>query len=81
MKLNEPTQSSQHIEGTSFLTLEAFVTSVAHVACFLYEDCARVTVKAQKPSAVSFGHSSAVQITRSRDFFQNQAMARRTNDI
>ncbi|KAF8582739.1 tetrahydrobiopterin biosynthesis enzymes-like protein [Ramaria rubella] len=60
---------SKHIESTSYLTLEAFVTSVARVACSL-EGMDTVTVGARKPSAVSFGHSSGVQVTRDRAFFQ-----------
>ncbi|KIJ55359.1 hypothetical protein M422DRAFT_239978 [Sphaerobolus stellatus SS14] len=60
----------KHIQGTSFQTLEAFASSVANVAFQLYQNFSGVSVQAQKPSAVSFGHSSSVQITRNRAFFQ-----------
>ncbi|KAF8515071.1 hypothetical protein JB92DRAFT_2916102 [Gautieria morchelliformis] len=60
---------AQHIESSAYLTLEAFATELARVACFL-DGMDLVTIKAHKPSAVSFAHSSGVQLTRDRAFFQ-----------
>jgi len=57
-----------HISSTSFLTLEAFVTSVARLACFV-DGCDLVSVSAQKPSAVPFGAASGVKIRRCRSDF------------
>ncbi|KAJ7077311.1 hypothetical protein B0H15DRAFT_862189 [Mycena belliarum] len=57
------------IEATEYLTLEAFVAEVARVACQF--DCADgVTVRAQKPSALTTAHSSGVEITRNRAFYK-----------
>ncbi|KAJ7459776.1 tetrahydrobiopterin biosynthesis enzymes-like protein [Mycena latifolia] len=56
------------IESTEYLTLEAFVLEVARAACQIDSvDC--VTVRAQKPSALTIAHSSGVEITRNRAFF------------
>ncbi|KAJ7780559.1 tetrahydrobiopterin biosynthesis enzymes-like protein [Mycena maculata] len=68
------TQSWQHIhavlvkavESTEYLTLEAFVAEVASVACHQIDGVDGVTVRAQKPSALTTAHSSGVQITRYR---------------
>ncbi|KAF8518003.1 hypothetical protein BU17DRAFT_49322 [Hysterangium stoloniferum] len=59
---------SDHISSISFLTLEAFVASVARVACFL-DGCDLVSITAQKPSAVAFGVASGVSISRCRADF------------
>ena len=50
------------------MTLEAFVAEVARVACSI-EGADVVTVRAQKPSALTVAHSSGVEITRTRAFF------------
>lgn len=49
---------------SSFLTIEAFVTRIAEVALPL---CAKVHVRAAKPSALMFAGASEVSITRTRD--------------
>ncbi|KZP13968.1 hypothetical protein FIBSPDRAFT_921461 [Athelia psychrophila] len=62
---------SKDIEESSHLTLEKFVRDVARKAC-LHERVAGVhaiTVRAQKPSAISFAHSSGVEVTRTRASF------------
>ncbi|KAJ6619515.1 hypothetical protein B0H10DRAFT_1793333 [Mycena sp. CBHHK59/15] len=56
------------IEDTKYLTLEAFATDVAKHA-FTIHAADVVTVRAQKPSALTTAHSSGVEITRSRAFF------------
>ncbi|KIM72371.1 hypothetical protein PILCRDRAFT_16194 [Piloderma croceum F 1598] len=56
------------IESTSYFTLEAFVTEVARVACSI-DGANVVTVRAQKPSALTVAHSSGVEITRFKSFF------------
>ncbi|KAJ7366774.1 hypothetical protein DFH08DRAFT_929537 [Mycena albidolilacea] len=56
------------IESTEYLTLEAFVVAVARSAC-LIDAVDQVTVRAQKPSALTVAHSSGVEITRNRAFF------------
>jgi len=56
------------IESTSYFTLEAFITEVARVACSI-DGANVVTVRAQKPSALTVAHSSGVEITRTKSFF------------
>ncbi|KAJ7505400.1 hypothetical protein B0H11DRAFT_1708627 [Mycena galericulata] len=56
------------VESTEYLTLEAFVVDVARVACQI-DAVDGVTVRAQKPSALATAHSSGVEITRNRAFF------------
>ncbi|KAF5329340.1 hypothetical protein D9619_009270 [Psilocybe cf. subviscida] len=59
----------QKIEGTSYLTLEKFVTEIVRDCCLSSEAIAAVTARAQKPSALSFAQSSGVEITRRREAF------------
>ncbi|OJA20270.1 hypothetical protein AZE42_04307 [Rhizopogon vesiculosus] len=63
-------QISEEIEQTAYLTLEKFVLHIVRSACLASEAIESVTVRAQKPSALSFAHSSGVEITRSRDAFR-----------
>ncbi|KAJ6584880.1 hypothetical protein B0H19DRAFT_926168 [Mycena capillaripes] len=56
------------IESTEYLTLEAFVVEVSRAACQI-DSVDGVTVRAQKPSALTTAHSSGVEITRNRAFF------------
>lgn len=42
---------------------------IVRTACLSSEDIDEVMVRAQKPSALSFAHSSGVQITRNRAVF------------
>jgi dihydroneopterin aldolase len=60
--------SSQAIESSSFLTLEAFATRVAQVACWTQE-IERVTVVAEKPCALVSAEASGVRISRARSYF------------
>lgn len=55
-------------EASEFKTLEAFVTHVARL-CVVDNGVPKVTVRAEKPSALVFADCSGVEITRSaRDF-------------
>ncbi|KAJ7288452.1 tetrahydrobiopterin biosynthesis enzymes-like protein [Mycena rebaudengoi] len=56
------------IEATQYLTLEAFVADIAKEVCKM-DAVDTVTVRAQKPSALTTAHSSGVEITRNRVFF------------
>ena len=60
---------SQEIEVSSYLTLEKFVLQIVQSACLASEKSTAVTVRAQKPSALSFAQSSGVEITRPRTVF------------
>ncbi|ANB11819.1 trifunctional dihydropteroate synthetase/dihydrohydroxymethylpterin pyrophosphokinase/dihydroneopterin aldolase FOL1 [Sugiyamaella lignohabitans] len=59
---------SNHVEDSSYKTVEAFVTSVAKVIC---KTCGveKATVRAEKPSAITFAEAAGVEITRTRDSF------------
>lgn len=61
-----------HIEASSYLTVEAFVTEVAKALCL---DCGieKVTVRAEKPSALTFAKAAGVEVTRERSFFAVEA--------
>ncbi|KAF9219851.1 hypothetical protein BS17DRAFT_788502 [Gyrodon lividus] len=60
---------SAEIDQTAFQTLEKFVLEIVRAGCVASEDIEAVTVRCQKPSALSFAHSSGVEITRRRDAF------------
>ncbi|KAL0953050.1 hypothetical protein HGRIS_007251 [Hohenbuehelia grisea] len=63
--------SSLHLklESTAFLTLEKFVMEAVRFGVLASDRFEKVTVRAQKPSALAFAHSSGVEITRSRAAF------------
>ncbi|RXW16797.1 hypothetical protein EST38_g9056 [Candolleomyces aberdarensis] len=56
---------SKEIESSSYLTLEKFVHEEARTACLSLGDSVEaVTVRARKPSALSFADYSGVEVTR-----------------
>ncbi|KAG1750530.1 Dihydroneopterin aldolase-domain-containing protein [Suillus paluster] len=63
-------QISEEIENTAYLTLEKFVLQIVRSACIASDAIEAVTTRSQKPSALSFAHSSGVEITRYRDAFR-----------
>lgn len=62
-----------HVEDSSYKTVEAFVTSVAQVVCEFGVD--KVTVRAEKPSAITFADAAGVEITRSKEYFANETVS------
>lgn len=60
---------TDYVEKSSYLTIEALVTSVARIVCV---DCQmdKITVKVEKPSAMSFAASAAIEITRTGASFR-----------
>ncbi|KIK93312.1 hypothetical protein PAXRUDRAFT_829093 [Paxillus rubicundulus Ve08.2h10] len=60
---------SAEIDKTDFETLEKFVLEIVRTGCLASEAIDGVTVRCQKPSALSFAQSSGVEITRRRDAF------------
>lgn len=58
---------TDHVEDSAYKTVEAFVTSVAQVVCSLGID--KVTVRAEKPSAITFAEAAGVEITRTANTF------------
>lgn len=59
---------SEHVEKSDYKTVEAFVTEVARECC-VGCNISKVTVRAEKPSALTFAASAGVEITRERSFF------------
>ncbi|CUS13339.1 unnamed protein product, partial [Tuber aestivum] len=59
---------TEHVEASDYKTVEAFVTAVAKEACV---GCgiSKITVRAEKPSALTFAEGPGVEITRERSFF------------
>ncbi|KAK6531643.1 trifunctional dihydropteroate synthetase [Orbilia ellipsospora] len=60
----------EHVEASSYQTIEALVTGISKVLCV---DCGvdSATVRAEKPSALALAKSSEVEITRHRSYFQS----------
>ncbi|TGZ85037.1 Dihydropteroate synthase [Ascodesmis nigricans] len=58
----------KYVEKSNFLTLEAFVTNVARE---IVVNCGveKVTVRAEKPRALTFAAAPGVEVTRNRSFF------------
>lgn len=61
---------TNHVEDSRYKTIEAFVTSVARVVTSCGVD--RVTVRAEKPSAITFAEAAGVEITRTKEFFEEE---------
>lgn len=59
---------SDHVEDSSYKTVEAFVTSVAQVVC--EAGVWKVTVRAEKPSALTFADAAGVEVTRTKEYFE-----------
>lgn len=58
---------TSHIEDSSYKTVEAFVTAIAEIVCSLGVE--RVTVRAEKPSALTFADAAGVEVTRTRAWY------------
>ena len=59
---------TEHVEKSTYKTVEALATAVARVACTRCE-IEKVTVSAEKPSALTFAKGAGVEVTRHRAFF------------
>ncbi|KAG2355533.1 hypothetical protein BDR07DRAFT_1453741 [Suillus spraguei] len=60
----------QEIEHTAYLTLEKFVLHIVRSSCLASDAIEAVTTRSQKPSALSFAHSSGVEMTRHSNAFR-----------
>ncbi|KAF5094571.1 hypothetical protein D0Z00_003484 [Geotrichum galactomycetum] len=58
---------TDHVEDSSYKTVEAFVTSIAEVVCSFGVE--KVTVRAEKPSALTFADAAGVEVTRTRKWY------------
>ncbi|CAI2175476.1 17556_t:CDS:1 [Funneliformis geosporum] len=65
---------TKHVEESRYKTVEAFATSIARIAIM---ECQvnKITIRAEKPSALMFAASAGVEITRSQSFFKNKPPA------
>jgi FolB domain-containing protein len=61
---------SKEMETSSYLTLEKFVMQIIRTSCLEHGNVRAVTVRAQKPSALSFAGSAGVEITRTPATFR-----------
>lgn len=59
---------SSHVEASDYKTVEAFVTEVARVCCGCGIE--KVTVRCEKPSALTFAKAAGVEVTREKAFFE-----------
>jgi len=59
---------TEHVEKSTYKTVEALATAVARVACTKC-DIEKVTVSVEKPSALTFAKGAGVEVTRHRAFF------------
>lgn len=59
---------TEHVEASNYKTVEAFVTAIAREAC-VHCGISKITVQAEKPSALTFAECPGVEITRERSFF------------
>lgn len=60
---------TEYIESSSFLTIEAMITSVCRVIC-VDHGVSKVTARIEKPSALTFAKGAAVEITRTKEQFE-----------
>ncbi|CAF0936671.1 unnamed protein product [Adineta ricciae] len=61
-------QTCEHVETSSYLTIEALITSIAKLLC-VNLNISKVTISASKPYALSFA-IPAVEITRDKTYFE-----------
>lgn len=59
---------TEHVEASDYKTVEACVTAIAREAC-VHCGISKITVQAEKPSALTFAECPGVEITRERSFF------------
>lgn len=59
------------MEGSSYLTVEALATAVAQIVTMTYGHT-MAKIRVEKPSAIATIEAAAVEITRSRSFFENK---------
>lgn len=61
----------QRVEGSSYHTLEALASAVAQIVTLNYGHTV-AKVRVEKPSAIATIEVAAVEITRSKTFFENK---------
>lgn len=64
---------SDYVAASSYKTVESLATSIARVAV-VHNKVEKVRVSVDKPSAIMFASSAGVEVERTRDFFQQEAL-------
>ncbi len=64
---------SAYVEASSYKTVESLATSIARVAV-LQNKVEKVRVSVDKPSAIMFAASAGVEVERTREFFEQEAL-------
>ncbi|KAF8428108.1 Dihydroneopterin aldolase-domain-containing protein [Tirmania nivea] len=60
---------TEHIESSSYFTIEAMITTICRMIC-VDHGISKVTVRIEKPSALTFAKGAAVEITRMKEQFE-----------
>lgn len=69
---------TDHVEDSAYKTVEAFVTSIAEIICS--SGVEKVTVRAEKPSALTFADAAGVEVTRTRKWYLAELKAGRLSN-
>ena len=64
---------SAYVAASSYKTVESLATSIARVAV-LQNKVEKVRVSVDKPSAIMFASSAGVEVERTREFFEQEAL-------
>lgn len=64
---------SDYVAASSYKTVESLATSIARVAV-LQNKVEKVRVSVDKPSAIMFASSAGVEVERTREFFEQEAL-------
>ncbi|KAL2312255.1 Folic acid synthesis protein fol1 [Schizosaccharomyces pombe] len=64
---------AEYVEQSAFLTIEALVVNLSKYLCFT-KNLDDISIKAEKPSAITFANASAVQIYRTRSYFLQESL-------
>lgn len=69
---------SAYVENSSYKTVESLATSIARVAV-LHNKVEKIRVSVDKPSAIMFAKSAGVEVERTREFFEQEALQEEQN--
>lgn len=64
---------SEYVAASSYKTVESLATSIARVAV-LQNKVEKIRVSVDKPSAIMFASSAGVEVERTREFFEQEAL-------
>ncbi|EST08490.1 Dihydroneopterin aldolase/epimerase domain protein [Kalmanozyma brasiliensis GHG001] len=64
---------SEYVAASSYKTVESLATSIARVA-IVQNKVEKIRVSVDKPSAIMFASSAGVEVERTREFFEQEAL-------